>query len=115
MSDIQEVELSIEQAKKVIATGDKALKLADNKLFKELVLDGYFVDEAARLAHLSADLTLTAEQRADVFVMIQGIGFFKAYMSMLVRRSDMARRELRDHEQTLSELHSEGADESDED
>lgn len=110
MSQIQEVELSIEQAQKVIAIGDKALKLADNKLFKELVLDGYFVDEAARLAHLSADLTLTAEQRADVFVMIQGIGFFKAYMSMLVRRGDMARRELADYQQTLAELHEEGAE-----
>lgn len=111
MSQIQEVELSIEQAKKVIAIGDKALKLADNKLFKELVLDGYFVDEAARLAHLSADLTLTPEQRADIFVMIQGIGFFKAYLSMLVRRGDMASRELRESEQTLTELRMEDSNE----
>lgn len=110
MSQIQEVELSIEQAKQVIATGDKALKLADNKLFKELVLEGYLVDEAARLAYLSADLSLTAEQRADVLVMIQAIGFFKAYMSMQVRKGDMARRELAQHEETLTELHAEGGE-----
>lgn len=107
MSQIQEVELSIEQAKKVIAAGDKALKLADNKLFKELVLDGYFVDEAARLAHLSADLSLTVEQRADVFDMIKAIGFTKAYLSMLVRRGEMAKRDLAEHQETLAELHQE--------
>ena len=110
MSQIQEVELSIEHAKAVIRKRDIALKLADNSDFKELVLQGYLVDEAARLAHLSADLTLTAEQRSEVLQMVQAIGFFKAYMSKHVSFGNQAERDLRDAEQTLQELHAEGED-----
>ena len=110
MSQIQEVELSIEQAQGLIKKGERALKLAENKDFKELVLDGYLVQEAARLAHLSADLTLDVNQRADVILMVQAVGFFKAFMQRLVREGNIAARDLAAHRETLSELHNEGAE-----
>lgn len=108
MSQIQEVELSIEHAKAVIRKRDIALKLADNSDFKELVLQGYLVDEAARLAHLSADLTLSPQERAEVLLMVQAVGFFKGYMSKHVSFGNQAERDLRAHEETLRELHAEG-------
>lgn len=110
MSQIQEVELSIEHAKATIRKRDIALKLAENADFKELVLQGYLVDEAARLAHLSADLTLTPEQRGEVLQMVQAIGFFKAYMSKHVAFGNQAERDLVAHQETLQELHEEGND-----
>lgn len=110
MSQIQEVELSIEQAKGLIARKDQALKLTDNKDFKALVLQGYFVDEAARLALLSSDPMLDAEQRADVMQGILALGYFKRYMSGIIQFGRMAEGDLKAHTETLSELHSEGAE-----
>lgn len=107
MSQIQEVELSIEQAQALINRGEKALKLAENKDFKELVLDGYLVNEASRLARLSADFTLDPQVRSEVMLMVQAIGCFHTYMRTIVQQGEMAKRDLAAHQQTLSELHEE--------
>lgn len=106
MSAIQEVELSIEHAQHLIALRDKALNLANNKDFKELVLEGYFVKEASRLALLSADPSAVAF-RDEILLSIQAIGHFRNYQANIVRMGNMAERELQDHMQTLSELQQE--------
>lgn len=108
MSQIQEVELSIEQAKGLIARKDQALKLTDNKDFKALVLQGYFVDEAARLALLSSDPMLDAEARADVMQGVLALGYFKRYITGIIHFGRMAEKDLAAHTETLAELHSEG-------
>ena len=41
MSQTEEIELSIVEAKRMIARKDAASRLADNADFKELILDGY--------------------------------------------------------------------------
>lgn len=107
MSQIQEVELSIEQAQALIKRGEQALKLADNKDFKELVLDGYLVNEASRLARLSADFTLDPQVRSEVLLMVQAIGCFHTYMRNIIRQGDMAKRDLAAAQETLQELHEE--------
>ena len=107
MSQIQEVELSIEQAEALVARGEKALKLADNADFKELVLEGYLRDEASRLARLSADFTLDPQVRSEVLLMVQAIGCFHSYMRNIIRMGDQARNDLVAHRETLAELHSE--------
>lgn len=110
-NDIHEIELSIEAAKEMVARGELAVKLANNSAFKKLVLDGYFVDEAARLVHLFSDPNLNDEQRAMVERDLIGIGAFKRYLQTVRQIGQMAEREISDAEYELEGLRMEGADE----
>lgn len=103
MSDIEQIELSIEDAKELIKRKDMALKLASNREFKKLVLDGYFVDEAARLVAVSGDY-LQKDYRDEIFDAIKAISHFKQFMQNIVKTGEIAERELRDQEEVLDEL-----------
>jgi hypothetical protein len=102
--DIEQIELSVEHAKEMVERKKLALQLADNPAFKKLILDGYFRDEAARLAHLLSDPALPAEHREFVRNDINGPGALKRFMSTIVRMGDMAEREIADAELELDEL-----------
>lgn len=103
MSDIQELELSIEQAKKLVERKNMILKLTSNREFKKVVLDGYFVDEAARLASISAD-PLQQEYWDQIHLCIQGISLFRQFMQTGIRMGQVAEQELREQNELLDEL-----------
>jgi hypothetical protein len=102
MSDIQEIELSMDHAKELVERKNAVLKLSNNREFKKIVLDGYFKDEAARLAGLSADVTVKAN-RDDIFLAIQGISTLRQYFQMIVRMGEVAESELAEYQETLDE------------
>lgn len=106
-NEIHEIEMSIEAAKEMVVRGEMAMKLANNPAFKKIVLDGYFVDEAARLAHLYSDPNLSAEQREMVRNDLIGIGAFKRYLQTLTQLGQMASREIADAEFELDALRAE--------
>lgn len=105
--DIEQVELTIAEAKKIVDRGKMAEKLSRNPDFKKLVMDGYFVDEAARLVHLSHDPSLPENIRNTVLRDMAGPAAFKRYMSALVLMGQNAEREILEHEETLEELREE--------
>lgn len=109
--EIEQIELSIEQAKGLIERARLARQLAKNPAFKKLVLEGYFVDEAARLAHLVSDPALSQEHRQFVFNDINGVGALKRYFSVIIRMGDQAERDLAEAELELEEIRNEGGDE----
>ena len=106
-TDIKEVELSIEHAKGMVMRGHMAQRLAANSDFKKLVLEGYFVEEAARLAHLSSDPNIPEEVRAFVMRDLNGVGAFKRYLSAIVQMGLQAETELQEQMETLDEIRSE--------
>lgn len=106
MSDyttVEEVELSIEQAQEKIKLRDMAMKLASNREFKKLIIDGYFKDEAARLAGVSGDPN-TLNVRDEIFDQMKSISYFRQFMQKYVREGDMAEQELQDHYEVLNEM-----------
>jgi DNA-binding GntR family transcriptional regulator len=103
MSDIEEVEVSIEEVKKLVERKNAAKKLASNREFRKLILEGYFVDEAARLAGLSAD-PLHEKHRGEIILGIQGISLLRQYLQTIIRMGDIAEAELKEHQETLDEL-----------
>jgi len=103
MSDIAEIELSIEAAKNLVSRKEQALKLASNREFKALVLEGYMKDEAVRLVGLSADPNMK-NHTDDIFDAIKGISLFRQYMQNIVTMGTVAENELFDQEQTLEEI-----------
>lgn len=104
---IEDIELSIEQARRMVKLGQMAQNLAVNKDFKELVIDGYFRDEAARMTHLYADPNISEEIRAHVHRDIVGPGAFKRYLSGIVQMGNAAAREILEAEETLVEVRQE--------
>jgi len=104
---IAEVELTRTEAQKIVEMGNKARDLAKNPLFKELILDGYFMNEAARLAHLSSDPMINETQREQVQRDIFGIGGLKRYLRTITMMADNAQSELESSIETLEELRSE--------
>lgn len=102
--EIEQIELTIEEASKMARIGEKALALSTNKLFKEIVMDGYFVQEAARLALLSSDPNIPENVRTYILRDMNGPGAFKRYLQTLVQMGNQARREVEESRETLQEL-----------
>lgn len=103
MSDIQEVELSIEHAKKLVERKAQVEKLTSNREFRKIILEGYFVDEAARLAGISGD-PMHKAHRDEIILSIQGISSLRQYMHTIVRMGQVAENELFEHVEMLDEL-----------
>lgn len=101
--EIETIELSMDEARKLIRLKDMALRLAENPDFKELIRDGYFVEEAARLVHVFSDPNLVA-QRDEIARDMHAIGTLKRFLHLRVLQGRAAERELPEHESNLQEL-----------
>lgn len=110
MSEIEQVELSIQQAKDLVNARDMADKLSRNREFKKLILEGYFEKEAARLVSLSGDSNML-QQRDEIFDAIKAISHFRQFMQNTMRMGDVAAQELAEQNETLDELRAAEGDE----
>ena len=106
-NEVEQIEITIAEARKIVEKGRLAQKLAANPTFKKIVMDGYFVEEASRLTMLYSEPTLPDNIRAAVERDLNGPGAFKRYLSTLVRMGEQAEQEIRDGEQTLEEIREE--------
>lgn len=106
-NEIHEIELSIEEARKHVEIGRMAEKLASNREFKKIVLEGYFEKEAARLAQIYSDPMLPPDAREGVQRDLCGVGAFKRYLQHLVRIGTIAEQEIREQTDVLEELRAE--------
>lgn len=111
MSDIelQQIELSIKQSRKIADLGDSLERLMLNRDFKKVILDGYFEQEAIRLVHLKADSNMQSiELQKSILLQIDAIGSLSAYFSTLRTRAAMAVNAISSDEETRDELLAEG-------
>lgn len=106
-NEIETVEMSIVEAEKMVKRAEAAKRLSNIPEFKKLVMDGYFVDEAARLVHLSSDPSIPENIRDVVVRDMAGPGAFKRYMSAIVTMGENAAREIENARDTLEELREE--------
>ena len=103
MSDMNQIEISIEQAQKLVDRKNQIEKLTSNREFRKVIIDGYFNEEAARLAGIAGD-PLHARDRDDILLCIQGISKLRLYLSNAIRMGQMAESELHDHNELLEEM-----------
>jgi hypothetical protein len=104
---IEMLELGIEDAKKMVKMGESAKKLARGADFKKVVLEGYFVEEAARLALLVSDPNIPENVREFIMRDINGLGAFKRYLQTMVRMGEQAAIEISEAYDTMGELREE--------
>lgn len=111
--NVYEIELDIERAEKMIAKNDKLNRLRANPDFKEIFIDGYLREEAARLVGLRADSEMQSEeQQKFVNDAITGIGVFNQYLLNIHRFAQMAENSLRNAQKTREDILSEAQEES---
>jgi len=107
MSDIQDIERDIRNAEDLLGYREMAIKLYDNREFRTLFVDGYFLTEAARLVQLSGDPRLDVNERLDTLHMAQATGHAKRYLSTMVQMGARAAEQLPQLRATLEELRAE--------
>lgn len=101
-SDIEEIEVTIDEAKKIAKRAERVRRLEKNADFRALVLEGYFTEEAARLAHLVTDPQVIQGGHLE-FVQndLKGIGAFKRYLTATLQLGDIAAQTISDAEREL--------------
>ena len=104
---IQYVELSAEEARKVINFAEAIERLDRNPDFRKVIHDGYFTDEARRLTFLTADTALDDKSANAVWAGIRAIAEFRAFLMARKSAGEVARKDLADQLETLEELRNE--------
>ena len=107
-SELQQVEITIEQAEETIKLRDALRTLSKLKEFKDVIDEGYFVNEACRLVMSKSDMQLQApEQQKMIDDGIIGIGQLRAYFTLIMQAGQMADASLREAHEARTEILSE--------
>ena len=108
MTDLETVEIQIDMANKMRALRDNAVKLMDSPLYKDVIEEGYFKEEAARLVMAkSAGLSPELEKRIDG--MIIGVGALANFFNTVMQRGAEMDEAIGEHEETRQEILAEEA------
>ena len=107
-NDIEEVELSIEEAQKNIDKMEALNRLRQNKDFKELIEVGYLQDEASRTVLAKAEPALQSDEQQRILDnMINSIGYFRQYLNKIYQFGNQSSRAIDEHRNTRDELRNE--------
>lgn len=109
MTELDQIELSIEEAKKGIEFSDAAKRMSEDKDFKRVIIDGYMRDEAARLAGMLAEESMTDEvNQRELQSSLKAIGHLRQYLINANRIGDMLKQSIVDAETVREEILAEG-------
>lgn len=100
---IEQVELTIGEAKKNIEKREALLRLTKNKDFNKIIDTGYFMDEATRLVWLKAE-PASKDIENDIIRQIDAIGSLRQYLRTILTIGEMSERAVMDNEETLQDL-----------
>jgi len=106
-TELEQVEIQIEAAQRMRELRDNCVKLMDSKYFKEVIDEGYFKEEAARLV-MAKSSNLNADQMQIIDNMQYGIGALANFLESVMRRGAEMDTALGEHEQTREEILAEG-------
>ena len=104
INDLEHVDIQIATAEKLILMRDNFYRLSENKHFKEIILNEYFKEEAARLVMAKSNTNLDEAQQRSIDNMIAGIGSLSNYFDMIIRRGNEMEVSLKEFEQTREEI-----------
>ena len=103
MNDLEQVEIQIEMASKLRALRDNCVKLTANETWKDVIDEGYFKEEAARLV-MAKSANLKPEQMQLIDNMMLGIGALANYIESVMRRGAEMDQAIGEHEETRDEI-----------
>ena len=103
MTDLEQVEIQIEMAQKLRKMRDNCVKLTASEPWKDIIGEGYFKEEAARLV-MAKSSHLTPEQMQLIDNMQYGIGALANYIESVMRRGAEMDQAIGEHEETREEI-----------
>jgi len=103
MTDLEQVEIQIEMAEKLRKLRDNCVKLTASESWKDVIGEGYFKEEAARLV-MAKSSNLTPEQMQLIDNMQYGIGALANYIESVMRRGAEMDQAIGEHEETREEI-----------
>lgn len=104
-SQITEIEISQQHARAAVARAEALTRLTQNRDFQEVILKGYFENEAVRLVHALTDPALqSVESQASLMAQMRAIAECSGYLNQVLRAGEMASKALADAEEVLAEL-----------
>jgi len=104
-AQIEQIELDIQEAKKLINAKEHLLRLESYPAFNELIVEGYFKKEASRLVMMKANpATQDDETQHAINKAIDSIGGLQQYFNKVINLGSMAESSLDSHEATREEL-----------
>lgn len=102
---LKELNITIEQAKAIVDKASSLKTLLKDKDFKSVILDGYFKDEASRLALLKGDNGMSKpEDQAYLDRMFNGIGSLHSYFQSIFAMGKNAENAINSYEETKEEI-----------
>ena len=107
MSEVEALERQLEDTKGLQRRREQAERLSRNPDFRDLIIDGFCLKDAARFAQESGDPALPAEQRADCLAMAQASGHLKRFLSMQIQMGAVAGRNIEALEEAIAEARAE--------
>ena len=112
MSDIQQIELTKEQAEQSVKLMKRLERLNKNKDFKALIEDELFNSYSTSLVLLLSDPSMQEDiVQRDITLDMQMIGRFRQFLSGINQKGRLAEKTLEDANIQLAELRAEGGDE----
>lgn len=104
-SFLTELDKNIKQSQNAIDLNKCLSRLASNKDFERVVLNGYFEKEAIRLVHSksSAD-NHSVERQQSIISQIDAIGFFSKYLTDIMYAASLAVKNMEADEKTRDEI-----------
>jgi len=106
-TELEQVEIQIDVAKRIRALRDSCVKLMGNTHYKDVIEEGYFKEEAARLV-MAKSSNLTADQMKLIDNMQYGIGALANFLESVMRRGSEMDTAIGEHEETREEILAEG-------
>ena len=103
MTDLEQVEIQIDMAQKLRKMRDNCVKLTASEPWKDIIGEGYFKEEAARLV-MAKSSHLTPEQMQLIDNMQYGIGALANYIESVMRRGAEMDQAIGEHEETRDEI-----------
>jgi len=108
---IEEIELNITEAKKMVALGNSLDRLMSNRDFKKVFKEEYLEQEAIRLVHLKTDPNMQDPESQEAIVrQIDAIGTVTSFFNKIRHQAYLASKAIEDGEETLDELRQEEAE-----
>ena len=109
MSNIEEIQLDINEAREFVEQGDRLVRLHKNEDFLHVIVDGYFKEEAARLVQLKASPAVQSEQmQRAITKSIDAIGELQQYFHKIYQMANNAEETIRQSEAELEAMAEEG-------
>lgn len=104
---IQQVEMSLEEARRIQAFRDAIFRLERNSDYKTVITDGYFRDEALRLVMISGEFNLSEKAQEAVINDIKAISSLAQFLRNAVTAGSLMDQEVKSYQETLDEIREE--------